>query len=210
MARNVCETCGSNIGECIDMCTERDSYTIACLVSELDAAKKALASANATIEMARRDMNVFIMDARRSSELWAKEVTRSSLAENEVRALEIELDETKRQIVSGFYEDETPLYTQGTPTMELQSVMTADECNGLVAKLRESWLQNKRTRELLKECSNDLLSMINGKYKLPDGSISVENKAAYNRDLIIITAVRRYFASASPGAIQEAENVKVL
>ena len=42
------------------------------------------------------------------------------------------------EVVSGFYEDEYPVYTDGPPTHELQDVVTAEELNGLVGKLIEA------------------------------------------------------------------------
>lgn len=46
--------------------------------------------------------------------------------------LEEELNESRSQIVSGFYEGAIPFYTQGAPVHELQSPITAEEANGLV------------------------------------------------------------------------------
>lgn len=56
------------------------------------------------------------------------------------RAVEIEkkLEETEKLLVSGFYVDrEYPHYCQGPPTTELQSVITAEEANGLVSRIHE-------------------------------------------------------------------------
>src|SRR6267378_174926 len=40
------------------------------------------------------------------------------------------------QAISGFYEGQYPHYVQGMPTTEVQSVTTAEECNGLVNTLK--------------------------------------------------------------------------
>ena len=45
--------------------------------------------------------------------------------------------ELRSQIISGFYEEEYPIYTQGYPTMELQEIVTAEECNNMVDQIRQ-------------------------------------------------------------------------
>lgn len=48
---------------------------------------------------------------------------------------EQKIAEIQAKAVWGFYEEEHPQYRQGQPTHELESEVTADECNGLVAKI---------------------------------------------------------------------------
>lgn len=68
------------------------------------------------------------------------------------RAEMFECENTKlrKQLITGFYEDEYPIYTQGEPKMELQSIATAEEINGLVQKLKE------RTAEVEQYAQNDV------------------------------------------------------
>ena len=47
-----------------------------------------------------------------------------------------EIKKLKSQLISGFYEDQFPVYTQGEPNHELQELVTASECNGLVDKIK--------------------------------------------------------------------------
>lgn len=47
------------------------------------------------------------------------------------------IEEAKKKQISGFYEEQYPSYEQGEPHHELQSLVTAAECNALVAKIKE-------------------------------------------------------------------------
>jgi len=53
-----------------------------------------------------------------------------------ISALQAELAEAKHKQVSGFYEEQYPHYKQGEPHHELQQLVTAEECNGLVSKIK--------------------------------------------------------------------------
>lgn len=52
---------------------------------------------------------------------------------DEIEALKTRVKELEAQIISGFYEDRVPQYSQGAPTHELQEVATAEEVNHLVS-----------------------------------------------------------------------------
>ena len=54
---------------------------------------------------------------------------------SELAATKAALAESEGQIISGFYEDEVPHYSQGAPEHELQSVVTALEVQGLVQRI---------------------------------------------------------------------------
>ena len=43
--------------------------------------------------------------------------------------------ELQSLIVTGFYEEGIPSFHQGVPTHELESIVTAEECNGYVQKI---------------------------------------------------------------------------
>lgn len=47
------------------------------------------------------------------------------------------IEEAKKKQISGFYEEQYPSYEQGEPHHELQSLVTAEECNRLVDKIKE-------------------------------------------------------------------------
>lgn len=60
-------------------------------------------------------------------EIWRKDTER----------LAADIANLKKKLISGFYENEYPQYTQGEATHELQETATAEEVNGLVTKIRE-------------------------------------------------------------------------
>lgn len=80
-----------------------------------------------------------------------------------------EIEWLREHIVSGFYEEEYPIYTQGLPEMELQSVVTADELNGLVARI--SILSRKTDLneflDVFKELAQLMDDVVSGDYE-PD------------------------------------------
>lgn len=57
------------------------------------------------------------------------------------------IKELEAQIVSGFYEEQRPVYRQGVPQYELESAVTAKECNGLVARIAELETQLAEARK---------------------------------------------------------------
>lgn len=58
-------------------------------------------------------------------------------AANEIERLTAEVADLKKKLISGFYEEEYPQYSQGEVTHELQDIATAEEVNGLVTKIKE-------------------------------------------------------------------------
>jgi hypothetical protein len=62
----------------------------------------------------------------------------------------------KAQLISGFYEEEYPQYTQGAPTNELQSVMTAVEARGLVEQITTLKSYATKLDEALKAIEDEL------------------------------------------------------
>ncbi len=56
-----------------------------------------------------------------------------------------EVEDLRKQIISGFYEEEVPIFRQGSPIHELESTVTAEEVSGYVEKI-------KSLRKQLAEC----------------------------------------------------------
>ena len=73
--------------------------------------------------------------------------TRAEMFEKKVHELEQERDKLKAQLISGFYEDEYPIYTQGEPVMNLQSLANAQEINNLVQMLKNKVTEIDKLRE---------------------------------------------------------------
>lgn len=71
----------------------------------------------------------------------------SSAAMRELAMLE-EIRRLREELVSGFYEDDVPMFTQGRPVHELQSVVTAEECTGYVTKIS---MLRQRMQELARQ-----------------------------------------------------------
>lgn len=55
--------------------------------------------------------------------------------QTKLAAKEKEIERLKEQLISGFYADEKPVYTQGEPTHEFQELLTAEECNFMVNRI---------------------------------------------------------------------------
>ena len=68
---------------------------------------------------------------------------------DDLQRMQNEINRLRALIVSGFYEDEAPVYSQGLPTHELQSVLTAEEANGLVSRITDLRAVNARLVEAL-------------------------------------------------------------
>lgn len=66
-----------------------------------------------------------------------------------ITELETENAALKAQVISGFYEEEVPQFTQGIPTHELQSVVTAQEVTGYVSIVKSKDNEIRRLNEIL-------------------------------------------------------------
>jgi hypothetical protein len=55
----------------------------------------------------------------------------------EIAELYDQIAKLQKQVISGFYEDEVPIFEQGPPHHELQSVVTAEEVAGYVRVIEE-------------------------------------------------------------------------
>lgn len=87
-----------------------------------------------------------------------------------ISELEAKVAELKSQLISGFYANEIPVYSQGEPTHELQELLTAKEANGMVdriTKLREGLkklrgfipvIERGLSGKLMDECIDALLN----------------------------------------------------
>jgi hypothetical protein len=80
-------------------------------------------------------------------------------APDALTALKKRITELEQQIVSGFYEEEIPSFTQGVPTHELQSVVTAAECEGYVDKIKQL-AEVTAKRDALKAANTKLLGAL--------------------------------------------------
>ncbi|WP_394999729.1 hypothetical protein [Acinetobacter sp.] len=47
------------------------------------------------------------------------------------------IKEAEKKQISGFYEEQYPSYQQGAPHHEMQELVTAEECNNLIAKIKK-------------------------------------------------------------------------
>lgn len=67
---------------------------------------------------------------------WARENYKNGVMDERLNSTK-HIKELESQIVSGFYEYEYPIFNQGLPTFELQDIVTAEVCNGLVERIKE-------------------------------------------------------------------------
>lgn len=51
--------------------------------------------------------------------------------------LEARVQELEAQVISGFYEERAPIFRQGAPRHELESVVTAEEVSGYINRVQE-------------------------------------------------------------------------
>ena len=68
-----------------------------------------------------------------------------------IEGLYNKLTDTKAKLISGFYEDEVPHYAQGSPTHELQELVTAADVQHIVNALHESQVKLARAVEAIEK-----------------------------------------------------------
>jgi hypothetical protein len=108
------------------------------------------------------------------------------LAAREIEAQRTRIAILSEQVISGFYEEEIPLFTQGEPTHELQDVVTADEVTRYVMKIvsltKELEGVKAAVDNWLKDNSEKIAELERWKQALDDEAVVTFTLSGQNKD----------------------------